>query len=75
MSWISEIQETDNIIGDIGKVLLDKYFPSKSVSAPVAEATPEPVAAKPLLVASPLALGSPVIIVGVLVACYYIFIK
>ena len=45
-----EIQET-NVYGDVARFFIDKYFPAKSVSAPVATPvgtpTPEPVAAAP----------------------------
>jgi hypothetical protein len=66
-----EIQATDSIIGDIGRVLIDKYFPSRSVSDP--NAVPEPVAAKPLLKATPLTIGSPIVIVAAIVASYLYF--
>lgn len=70
-----EIQATDNIVGDISRVLLDKYFPSKSVSAPVAEPPAEPIAAKPLLGSTALTVGSPLVIVAGLVICYFAFVK
>ena len=71
-----EIQATEsNVYGDVARFFIDKYFPAKSVSAPVATPTPEPVAAAPVLGPSPLLLGSPLVIVAGLVICYFVFAK
>lgn len=67
-----EIQDTLSIVG---KVLLEKYFPTPSVTVPDTSPTPEPVAATPLLKATPLTIGSPIVIVAGLVIAYFVFVK
>lgn len=74
MAWQDDFQDAVNVVGEVGKYV-DKFFPSGSVSVPDTAPPPEPIAAKPVLGAAPLTLGSPLVIVAGLVIVYYFFVK
>ena len=79
MAWEDDIQNVEGIFGDVGRVVdiglgifgrtKEAFFPS---SAPI----PEPIAAKPIVLAGiPLTFENPIVIIAVLAIGYFVFVK